>query len=175
MAQVPKQLLILRRLTAHLEGITAANGYTFDLAGRVHRGRTTYGEETAVPCLSVLEAPRPDDAVRAAGGDRLQRAEQWTLLLQGWVPDDKDNPTDPAYELKAAVEKRLSEVVVEDGLGRAVNPDAYMLGGLIVGMVIGPGVVRPPQEGVSGKAFFYLPLVIAMAADLRQPYVTIPD
>lgn len=173
MAQVPKQLLILRRLTAHLEGITPDNGYAFNLAGKVYRGRTVFGDEVAPPYLSILEAPRPDDSVVSAGSDKLRRSEQWVLLIQGWTPDDGTGPTDTAYELKAAVEKRLSEVVVEDGQGRAANPDSYKLGGLIDRMTIGPGVVRPPTEGVSATAFFYLPVVVGMTADIRNPFVTV--
>lgn len=174
MPTISKQLLILQRLTAHLDGITEDNGYSVNVAGHVYRGRTVFGDESELPALSLIEAPRPDDASVPAGAEKLKRLEQWVLLLQGWSLDDGDNPTDSVYELKAAAEKRLSEIVVIDGSGRPVNSATHRLGGLIDSMIIGPGVVRPPQENVSSRAFFYLPLTIGLVVDLRQPFVTVP-
>lgn len=164
-----KQLLILKRLSTWLEGITPANGYEYDLTGAVFRGRSVFGSETPVPCLSLLEAPKPEVAIGAAENDVLSAGE-WILLLQGWAPDDVQNPTDPAYQLKAAVEMRLSDIIrTKPGMGTPAVPEAYFLGGLITGLGIGPGVVRPADQ-VSSRAFFYIPLRISLVIDVRNPF-----
>ncbi len=165
-----KQLLILKALTTHLDGMTVAGGYGFDMAGKVFRGRQIYGDEMPLPCLSILEAPRPDETPRAYGHERARRVEDWVLLVQGWVADDKANPTDPAYELKAYVELRLSEIVAINGQGKASYPAVYRLGDLIAEMAIGPGVVSPPRQNISAKAFFYLPVVVKAAFSPLAPF-----
>jgi hypothetical protein len=173
-----KQLVILKALTTHLDGMSVEGGYGFDMAGRVFRGRAVYGDEMPLPCLSILEAPRPDETPRPYSHENLRRIEDWVLLVQGWVQDDKDHPTDTAYELKAHVEARLSEIIALDSGGRPTHPAAYRLGpgqsgkGLIAGATIGPGVVSPPRQNVSAKAFFYLPLVLRAAYNPAAPFDT---
>lgn len=158
------RLQILKALTDHLKGITPANGYPYDLSNAVFRGRLIFGEDSPLPMLSILEAPRSNAGVE--GGEYLSaRSETWNLLLQGWVNDDPENPTDPAYGLMDAVETRLSLIVKtkDDGSGRAHDKAVFLLGGLIGSLQFGPGVVRPPAEGVSSKAFFYLPVRVNLA------------
>lgn len=173
-----KQLVILKAITAHLEGMTYLGGYGFDMAGRVFRGRAIYGDEMPLPCLSILEAPRPDETPQPFGHERVRRLEDWVLLVQGWVEDDKANPTDPAYEFKAHVEARLSEIIAQDGNGKPTHPATYRLGlgqsgkSLIAGATIGPGVVSPPRQNISAKAFFYLPLVLKAAYNPAAPFDT---
>lgn len=164
------RLRVLKALTAQLQRITPANGYDYDLANKVFRGRTLYGNEALnlVPFLSIIEAPKPAYGV-AAGEDKVKRTEPWLLFVQGFVNDDKLNPTDPAYQLMAAVEKCLGEVTSMIN-GDEEFPDRYHLGGLIGGMVYGPGLCHPPQADVSSKAFFFLPVEIALTYDVRKPY-----
>lgn len=184
MAPVAKQLHVMRRLTAHLEGINPGaedpaytlvgeepQNYAVDLRGKVFRGRTTIGAEVVMPALSLLESPTPVAALHA-GEEGHRKAEDWRVLLQGFADDDKQNPLDPAYALKAAVEARLQRVIdMKQGTGTPTHPDEYLLGGLLVGMVIGQGVVRPPEEKVSRTAFFYIPLVLRIATTTKNPYV----
>jgi hypothetical protein len=166
-----RQLDVLKALTAHLEGMTAVGGYGFDMTGRVFRGVALWGAELPLPALGIIEAPVPDERPRTAGHERAFRAEDWTILVQGWVEDNDVHPTDPAYELKAYVEKRLSEIVaVRETTGLPQFPTAYRLGGRINNLTIGPGVVRPAQEKVSAKAFFYLPLVLNIAVTPTAPF-----
>ena len=168
-----KQLAILKAITTHLAGMTIAGGYGYDLSGRVFRGRAVYGDEMPLPSVSILEAPRPDESPRPYGPERARRVEDWVLLVQGWVQDDKVNPTDPAYDLKAWVEQRMAEIVaIDDRNGRPLYPSAYRLGGLIAEMSIGPGVVSPPRQNVSAKAFFYLPVVVKAAFTPLAPFVS---
>lgn len=162
-----KQLDILKRITAHLGGITPANGYPLDLAGRVYRGRAEFGESDAVPALSILEAPRPHEAL-TAGEDALVRSEAWVLLIQGWAEDDRRNPTDPVYQLKACAEQRLAEIVAtHNGVGR--YPAVFRLGGRISGLQIGPGICRPADQ-ISPRAYFFLPLVVQLAVNVAAPF-----
>lgn len=163
------RLAVLKRLTTHLQGITPANGYEYDLSpdapfpkGKVFRGRTIFGQDDPVPLVSILESPR-SDAGQFAGENGYQRSEGWGLMIQGWAADDVDNPTDPAYGLMEAVEHRLSRIIAQDASsGMAVYPDEYMLGKTISSLTVLPGVVRPPMAEVSAKAFFYLPVRIGL-------------
>lgn len=164
----PKQLRILKKLTAHLE-LTSGYG-TEDAPLKVFRGKAVITAKEAEDCLSILEAPRPIIGT-PAGEQGLNRKETWTLLVQGWPKDDQENPSDPAYLIKAAVEQHLSLVVAEIPNGVARTDDLYMLGGDIAAMTIGQGVVRPPsEEGSSRLAMFYLPLYLEITTDVRNPY-----
>lgn len=172
MADIPFRLLVLQRLTALLEGTSGPDhqGNPISLVGQVFRGRTEFGDETTLPALSILESPNP--ALGVFAGEKEARAETWTLLLQGWAVDDKQNPSDPAYWLAAAVEKRLSLVTAErdDGSGRPADPDYFLLRHIITTLEVGPHVVRPIDAKTSSRAFFYLPLRIGLAQAVGQPY-----
>lgn len=154
------RLEVLKRLTAFLKEITKANGYSHDLALNVFRGRTVFGAEDPTPLISILESPRSDVGTYAGENERKER---WGLLIQGWTFDDNENPTDPAYELMDDVEvhlERISECSTING--QPTYPDKYMLGRTIADIKVHPGVVRPPMEGVSSKAFFYLPVTLTL-------------
>ena len=174
MPEMPMQLAILKRLTAHLAGMTIADGYGYDMACKVFLGRTVFGSTDPLPRLSILEAPESAPG-RAGGSEQTTRLVSWRLALQGFVADDKANPTDPAYWFKAQVERRLSEIVAEGPNGRPLYPTAFRLGRLIKGLAIENGVVRPPQENVSDKAFFWLPITIGYAPNTRSPMVEVAD
>jgi hypothetical protein len=166
------RLRVLKALTAHLETITIANGYDVDLAGKVKRGKTVFGEEMLgqVPFLSILEPLKPGSGIEA-GEEQTRRSEPWLILIQGFAQDDKENPSDPAYALMAAVEQCLGQVIsINESSGNPEFPDAYNLGGLIGGLAYGPGLAHPPQRDISSKAFFYLPVTISLVYDVRRPY-----
>lgn len=160
-----KQLAILKALTVHLEGITPANGYEHDLMGRVFRGKSKFGSEESLPFVSILESLRPDNRPLEAGPEKLIRLERWELLVQGWVDENREFPTDDLYQLKGAVEKRLAEL-----LNTPENTPLYRLGGLIVSIRIGPGVVRAATPQVGGAEAFYLPLLVDYVMNLGDPF-----
>lgn len=180
MAKTPYRLYVLQKLTDHLAGITVADGYEHDLTGKVHRGVAVFTADSnqwPLPLLSILESPKPGNA-SFTGEDYSERAETWELLVQGWTNDDIDNPTDNAHWLMADVESRLGLLNGEDEYGRSYSPEYHLLGDhpdgsgkLIAGITFGPGVVRPPTDHVSSKAFFYLPVRIMLAYDSGQPYI----
>lgn len=165
----PIRLETLKRMTDVLKEITILNGYATDLNGQVYRGRGVYGNETPLPALSILEAPIPLDQLPSAK-DNQSLAGQWELIVQGWVTDDRANPTDPAHVLLADVKKRLA---IERKKVDWDEPEQgiFGLGRSVTALYIGAGVVRPPEE-ISAKAYFWLTITLDMAEDMAEPYET---
>lgn len=160
----PKQLRILRKLSALLEATSGYEGI------KCWRGKSVLTAKDTKDTLSLLEAPRP---IVGSPGDEngVQRSETWTLLLQGWPEDDHDEPSGPAYWMKAACEQQLSLVIAELPNGVKRTDNVYMLGGDISSLTIGQGVVRPAsEEGASRLAMFYIPLIIGLQTDVRNPF-----
>lgn len=172
-----KQLRVLKALTAIVECINPTNedpatgaAFDIDLRGAVWRGRSVFGQETAGKhFVSILEAPQPINGL-AADDHHTTRSEQWRLLVQGFVPDDKENPTDPAYDLKAKVEMQLARIVKLNKQGDGEYPEDFLLNGLVSKLVIGQGVVRPPTKDISPTAFMYIPLTVEITTDVTNPY-----
>jgi len=158
-----KQLVIMKRLTTLLEGITVANGYDYDLVGKVFRGKMVFGAQESTPFVSILEFPRPDTAPIEGGAERLKRLEEWELQVQGWTKTTQNNPTDDLYGLKGALEHRLA---------RIMDPDTadYRLGRIIDRARIGPGVVRAATPQTAGTEALYLPLIIHYTANVADPW-----
>ncbi|WHM53118.1 tail terminator [Xanthomonas phage XAP3] len=165
-----KRLDVLKALTAHLEGITPANGYKHDLSRRVFRGRTRFGADkmSNLPMLSILESKAPDFGM-PADEENTVRLDEWILLVQGWAKDDPINPTDPVYLLAAEVEARLGMLTVLDENGLPIYPGVYRLGQKIAKLTLAQPVVRPPEEGLSDTSFFFLPIRVGIKTDLRNP------
>jgi hypothetical protein len=178
---IPKELLVMQRLTALLERIGAPDEinpgtqepYEIDLRGKVFRGRMEFGTEVDPPFVAILESPTPFDSLFAAEND-VKKKDSWRILVQGFCVDDKKNPSDPAYYLKAAITAQLSKVIAVDGQGLEAFPGDYFLGNLLTGMTISQGVVRPPEQKVSSHAFCYIPLILGLATDARNPYAANP-
>lgn len=164
-----KQLVILKRLTSLIEGITPANGYTMDLTGRVFRGKMLFGAQEPTPFVAVIEGLRPDPTPATAGFEKAVREEQWELLVQGWTTVSQGFPTDDLYNLKAAVEHRLARMVTMTDQGSPAFPDDYRLGRILTEAHIGPGVIRAatPQIGVEA---LYLPLRLCYKANVLDPW-----
>jgi hypothetical protein len=165
---VPFRLRVLQGLTACLKTITVANGYQFDMAEAVFRGRNVYGDDDPVPLLSILEAPLPDtpSPTPAAGGTWQG---PWELMIQGWVDDDKQNPTDPAHVLLADVKKALAEErkkMLRPGSGN----NLLGMQGKVTDLIIGACVVRPAEEHVNELANFLLSVTLRIAENMNDPY-----
>jgi hypothetical protein len=171
MATEPLRLRIQMALSDALREITPGNGYVHDLSGaeataenKVFRGRAVFGEGDPLPMVSILEPPLPPDQIPVpdASGSTSGR---WEMVIQGFVQDDKKHPTDPAQRLVADVLQRLA---IEK---RREATDHRVLGfKRIKRLIIGPPVVRPPDDLVSSKAYFWLSISIDLAEDLTQPY-----
>lgn len=165
-----KQLVIMQRLTVLLEGITPANGYDYDLTGRVFRGKSVFGASEIVPFVSILESLRPDPTPLEAGAENVRREEDWELLIQGWATTTQANPTDALYNLKGALEHRLARMVTMDANGSPKFPDDYRLGRIINSARIGPGVVRAATPQTGGTEALYLPLIVRYTANVSDPW-----
>ena len=163
----PTRLDIHKRLTALLETITTANGFQHDMAGKVFRGRGVYGDETPLPMLSILEAPIPDEPPAQPGSGTEQKIRQ-QLVIQGFVEDDRINPTDPAQVLLAETKSVLA---VERSKVDWNKPEDGILGlgRTVTDLYIGAGVVRPADE-ISDKAYFWLNLTLEFVEDLADPF-----
>jgi hypothetical protein len=179
----PKQLRVLKKLVAHIEGINPDNvdpatgaAYTRDLRGRVYRGRSLLTIKDAEDAISILEFPR-QEIYSPVGEHGIVRLHDWSLMVQGWPADDPVNPSDPAYDLLAMVEMRLARLVAEAPGGRngGLYPDEYKLGMVddryeLASLIIAPGIVRPPEDAASRLAMFYMPLVLGVRLNVADPY-----
>lgn len=180
---ISRKLKLMKLLSAHLEGINptetflnpdtgAQEAYPIDLRDKVFRGRNTFGDEVKEPFLCVLEAPRQIDP-NSTGSALLTQKEEWVLLVQGFAQDNKTNPTDPAYELLAFVQERLSRITQETPSGGRGGkfPSVFRLGGLAVSVGFQIPIVRPGNDDVSGTAYFYMPVSIGTVTDLSKPFI----
>lgn len=167
--EFPTRLRVLKSLTALLETITVANGYKNDLAGKVFRGRTLFGDDDPIPMVSILEVPIAPDTFFVQVDSGVNYGS-WDLVIQGWAKDDKVNPTDPAQILQADVTSCLAKHKEQFGTDRRGDCKLLGMGDIVTDMRIGIGVVRPPDEHVSAYAYFWLPLRLTVAEDMDMPY-----
>lgn len=176
----PVKLTILKGLVDGLKTITPANGYQSDLAdfdpgdgndtSRVYRGRAFFGEGDPLPLVSVLEAASETDLINDMVADKATTEYHWPLIVQGWVKDDPDNPTDPVYPLLADIRKYLASQLKR----RAVDGERQIFGlsertyGLL-GLRFGSGTVRPANE-LSAYAGFHLMVELHIVDKAELPY-----
>ena len=166
----PVRLRIQRGICRVIAEISPDGGYHYNLRPteeipcRVFRGRVVFGDDDPLPMVSLLQAPIQPDQVPSKGANP-SRTGPWELLLQGFVDDDFDNPTDPAEYLLADVQSRLAKEKL-----KLYDDESTMFGVKGVHDIhIGVGVVRPPDE-ISAKAYFWLPITLDVASDLSKPY-----
>ena len=166
--KVPFRLRVMQAVTECLQGITKENGYNYDLDKSVFRGRLMYGDSDPIPLVSILEAPLPDEPNITPASGTTWKGE-WRLLIQGWVDDDKQNPTDPAHYLMADVKKALAterKNMIRPGRGN----DLLGMKGRVTDITIGACVVRPAEEQVNEYANFLLSVSLEIAENMADPY-----
>lgn len=162
----PLKLQILKAMTSSLETISVTGGYRHDLEGSVFRGRNRFDDNDPLPMVSLLEAPVPMDKLAVPPGSQNDSGG-WELLIQGFSVDDDENPTDPAHLLMADVKRALVlEMNKSSGAYKTTGP--FGLGKFIRTMYIGQGVVRPPEEYVSAKAYFWLGVRLGIVENLAS-------
>lgn len=171
----PFRLRVIKALTAAIAQIEPDSNtiYNFDLTqpGRVIFGRNTIGDTEPLPMVAILETPIPLDQVPSpeeqAGSSGL-----WDISIQGFVKDDKTQPTAEAYLLAADVIVRLALEKKNVALTRERTGKP----GLILGeknvtdIFIGSPVHRPADEQ-SSKAYFWLNITLKVAENLDDPYL----
>lgn len=171
---ISNKLDVLKALSDHLEGINpdTTPDCPFDLRGKVYRGRVIFGEETKPPFIALLEAPRQINP--SGGGDaKLSQNEDWVILIQGFVDDDTNHPSDEAYSLLSWTQQRMSRITQQktNGGNGGQYPDEYRLGGKLGEILYQIPIVRPGKDDVSATAYFYMPVTIKMVTDLANPFV----
>lgn len=165
----PFRLAVQKALTAALSEITVAAGYSTDLGANVFRGRIIFGESDPLPMVSILEEPIADETNLSPGlgaGD----SGPYTLMVQGFVENDSENPTDPAHWLLADVKKRLIALKQSAPEGEGL----FHFGAkapMVMSVDFDGGVVRPPDGEVSAQAHFWLRVVFDLVEDHENPLV----
>lgn len=175
MATDPFRLRVMKAVTDTLKTISPANGYINDLTDttdavgrpqlRVFRGRTIFGKDDPLPMLSVLENPNSLEPNNGIHGS-TQAANQFRIIIQGFVPDDAENPLDPAYVLSAEVITALVKQKRDRfnilGLGKGTPS--------VINMSIGQPVHRPADDEISNVTYFAVGITLALAEDLETPF-----
>lgn len=170
----PFRIRVQKRIGETIASINSADGYTYDLTDSVFRGRMYFGDGDPIPMVSILEPPLPIEALLAPQNATSANGE-WNLLIQGFVDDDREHPTDPAHVLMADVKRRL---VIEQKRTLALPRHGFNPFGLndpdsrnrVESFKIGAGVVRPPEPQVSNKAYFWLTLTLKIVEDNGDPF-----
>lgn len=168
----PFRLRLLKEVTTCLEGITVANGYKYNMAGKVFRGRQVFGEGDELPLIVILETPVPIDQIPSPETS-TGAAGDLDLLIQGFIDDDSKNPTDPGHYLMADVKKALAKERRRSGeMGSNGRPKQNILNmdGKVTDLIIGSGTVRQPDE-ISSVAYFWLRITLKIVEDNEQPYM----
>jgi hypothetical protein len=166
-----KRLAIMKALTTHLATtIDGTSGWQHDLsaAGRVVRGRKFINAKEPLPMVSIMENLNPDrlpSPVGQTGIGQMQKFEM-NILVQGWAEDDKENPTDPAYNLMADVRKAIAILGNHNAEPR---PAAHLLGGLVDDVRMEAGTVRPPEQATD-LAFFWMHVIFSVSEHPADPY-----
>jgi hypothetical protein len=167
-----KRLVALKALTALVATITPGAGYQHDLSvpGAVIRGRRNISKETPLPCVSILEDIDPDRVPSPVGYMEKGRRFKLRLLIQGWAVDDKESPTDAAYNLLADVGKLLWTIQDDTSpnflLPVVVDGTTYQL---VNAIETEAGTVRPPDQ-TSELAFFWRKVALDMTESTAEPY-----
>lgn len=161
----PFRLRVLKALTARIEAISEADGFNHTLAGKVFRGRLMFGDSDPLPLVAINEAPLPDEPIKSPRGD-ASWVGPWNLYIQGWIDDDKDNPTDPAHLLMADVRKAIA---MERRRGLRKN-EILGMDGRVLDIRFGGCSVRPAEEFVSAYANFMLAVTLEIVENLDDPY-----
>lgn len=161
------RLGVLKQISAYIATeVTTVNGYPFDLTERVFRGRVWFDTEDPIPMVSILEGLMPDANPLTAGFGEEDQTDKWTLIIQGWVEDDVENPTDPGHQLMACVKQALGKMRRQSNNQELAGTAFDSVGEV----VIGPGVVRPP-DNVSGKAYFWQRITLTMIEQVDSPFI----
>ena len=165
----PFRLRVQESLTARLEEIATdhTGGPSFNLAGKVFRGRQYFGDDTTLPFVSILEEPIAAEA-DFSNDTNEAGVSTYALMVQGFVDDNKDNPTDDAHYLMADVKDVLAQIRVDSRETDRVL-DFPSIAPTVTAISFGGGVVRPADE-VSAVAYFWLRVVLTLVEDHDDSY-----
>ena len=181
----PFRLRVLKALCATIKTVTPARTFTDPATGepasfihdlsdyqesgaareRVFRGREWFGANDPLPMVSVLEHPNALDALLAPAS-QPQVVGDIDILIQGFVEDDPEHPTDPAHRLAAEVISVIAEAAKRPhdilGFGHRMP--------CVSKLAIGSPVVRPADGVNSSQACFWLTLTLTLVEDRERPF-----
>ena len=136
------------------------------MSASVFRGRAAYGQNDPIPMISILEDPRDMPTEMASESTSQTMLSRWNLLLQGWVKDDPENPTDPTYPLAADAVLALTRL-------RKDKRNILGFGGIVpcvMDVNVGSPICRPADNFVSDKAYFWLPVTLVLTEDAQKAF-----
>lgn len=160
------------RLAVQKELVTRLAVEIPTLAGALFRGRATFGDNDPDLCGSLLEDPREFPVQQSSTEQGRGRKSEWRLLLQGWVTDDRLNPTDPAHQLAADYQRGMGAIrdaVRTDGFAESNPLSPQRKVNRVEGISIGAPIVRPPDD-YSSRAYCWLPLTLTLIEDPQRPF-----
>ena len=182
----PFRLRIQKMLTLALRQIHPDNGFACDLsdAKQIGRGRLIYGDEDPnvglgmgedvpeailedKPFVAILEEPFAFEQ-DLAPQEGVTATDPYEVIMQGWVTDNKDHPTDNAHFLLADVKRRLAALKEDE---RFPKRRVFRFGtpkNLVTSVTWDGGVVRP-TETVSGYANFWMRATFGVSEDNWRP------
>lgn len=179
---LPFRARVKHALCACLEEISPVHGFRSDLTEfvhedgqpmkRVYRGRAFFGDNDPLPMVAILERPDPNDPLADPPLGARKQSYEFNLIVQGFVEDDKSNPTDDADILLSDVKMRLArERDRKDPTGKLPDPLGFGPRGAnrVEELSFGAGVVRPADE-VSSKAYFWLGVTLKVIEDPLSPF-----
>lgn len=174
MTSEPFRLRFMIALTGALEEIDSSDGYVNDMDGKVFRGRRLYGSGDPLPMLSLIEDTKLFERLNGPDGLAVGVGD-WRVIVQGFVEDDPQNPSDPAYRLASDTVRRLAEIRQAHAEAQRTQNGVSMLGigskaegNMVTDMTIGSPVLLLADE-VSDKAGFGLPIVFKTVENLTNP------
>lgn len=166
------RLAVLKQLCTYLETeVTEANDYPYTLTGAVYRGRLLFSAEDPCPNISFLEGLNADREPVTPGEGHDEQVDNWVVLIKGLVPDDKNNPTDPAHQLLASVKQALA--LLNKRIAPTEGNTEFKGQALEFVRKIGvePGTVRPAVEPTE-RASMFLRVVVELVEPLDDPFFT---
>ena len=165
----PFRLRVQKLLTVALRQITPDNGFFCNLSkpSQIGRGRTVYSDNDPLPMVAILEEPFAFDQDLAPSVG-FTKDEPYELILQGFVPDEPDHPTDMAHYLMADVKRRLSALKVDEDFKTGRIFRFGTAHNVVVSVTWDGGVVRPADERTV-VAHFWLRLAFGISSDDQNP------
>jgi hypothetical protein len=168
----PFRLRVQQALSAELATISrvisADTGpYAYDLSQAVFRGRMQFGDNDPATMLSIFEDPKQLNDDEAVQEQNSASKTNYDLTIMGFIPDDPENPTDPAHYLLADTKAKLY-AIRDAGSGTGRHNSILGFGPkkpCIDEMYVGSGVVRPPERQISDSAWFFLPVRLCLVED----------
>lgn len=164
-------LAVEKALANHIETeISSDKGRPLDVTGAVFRGRASYGRGDPTPMVSLLQSPDIEVETNSAGSETLRKGSK-LYLVQGWVDDDPQNPTDPAHELLAEIKRAIAMLMGDfDDSNYALRHHSAQDQPLVESVDVGVGLVRPPDDVSPTQAYCWLPVRLGLVESIDDPY-----